>query len=50
MTEWKVGLVVAPVLIIAMAILLYRKRAIARSTLILVISMTVAIVSVLFTT
>ncbi|MBL8588547.1 MAG: hypothetical protein JNK46_08460 [Methylobacteriaceae bacterium] len=50
MTEWKIGLVVAPILIASMAMLLYRQRAISRATLTIALLATGAITAVLFST
>jgi ABC-type sulfate transport system permease component len=48
MTEWKIGLVVAPALISAMAILLMRKRAISRFGATLVLAAVWGIAALLF--
>ena len=47
MSQSKLGLYVAPVLIIAMAVLLYRKRAISAVTAVIVFCVTAAISAVL---
>ncbi|MCA0424360.1 MAG: hypothetical protein LCH61_13750 [Proteobacteria bacterium] len=47
MTIWQSGLVVAPVLIVAMAGLLHKKRALSRGALLMVIGVTGAITAVL---
>lgn len=48
MTEWKIGLVVAPALISAMAILLMRRRAISRFGATLVLAAVWGIAALLF--
>lgn len=48
MNEWKIGLVIAPLLIAGMALLLRRKRAISTTTLGFVLAVTAAITAVLF--
>jgi len=47
MNEWKIGLVIAPLLIAAMAALLFSKGAITRTALLLALSVTGAITAVL---
>lgn len=47
MTIWQSGLAIAPALIAAMALLLWRKRALSRGAAILVIAVTLAITLVL---
>lgn len=49
MNEWKIGIAIAPLLIMAMAALLYSKRAITRTTLFLALAATTAIATLLLT-
>lgn len=48
MNEWKYGLVIAPTMIVAMALLLRHKRAISGTTLVLSTSAAVIITALLF--
>lgn len=49
MSEWKVGIAVAPVLIIAMALFMRRQRVISKTHLFIVIAATVGIASIFLT-
>lgn len=49
MNEWKIGIAVAPVLIIATAVLMRRQRVISRGHMFVVIAATVGIAAIFLT-
>lgn len=49
MNEWKIGIAVAPLLIVAMALLMRRQRVISRTHMIIVIVATLAVATVFLT-